>query len=87
MSPFLQTPGAQAVLWSAALSGLLVIGFFLIGKVRSMRRERPASASELMTNFRDLHLKGQLSDEEFRTIKGMLAERLQRELMRNGEEG
>lgn len=87
MSQFLQTPGAQAVLWSAVLSVLVAIGIYAIGKARNMRRERPPTANELMTNFRELHSKGELSDEEFRTIKGLLAARLQSELMRNGEEG
>jgi hypothetical protein len=33
-----------------------------------------------MTNFRELHAQGELSDEEYRTIKAVLAERFEQEL-------
>ncbi len=37
-------------------------------------------ASELMSNFRELHSQGGLSDEEYRTIKAMLAQQVENEL-------
>ena len=46
------------------------------------RKELPTS--EWMTKFEELHGQGELTDEEYRTIKAMLAERLQQEL--NGTE-
>jgi uncharacterized membrane protein len=74
-------------LWTTVLAMLLVVGAYLIGKARAWRNEKPAGSSELLTRFRELHGKGQLSDEEFRTIKSVLSERLEREWMGNGEEG
>lgn len=87
MSEFLRSPGSQAILWTAALAALLVVGAYLIGKVRAMRQEQPADTSDLLTDFRELHGKGQLTDEEFRTIKGVLTDRLQHEWLGSGEEG
>lgn len=87
MTGFVESAGFQAVLWSAVLAILLVVGAYLISKVRAMRSSEPPVASEMLTSFRELHSRGQLSDEEFRSIKGMLTERLQREWTRNGEEG
>jgi len=36
--------------------------------------------SELLTNFREMHSKGELTDEEFRTIKAKLSIKLKEEL-------
>lgn len=86
MAEFVDSFGAQVVLWSTALAVILAVGAYLIGKVRAMRRTEPPT-SEHLTNFRELHSRGQLSDEEFKSIKGLLAQRLQKEWTRNGEDG
>jgi hypothetical protein len=39
----------------------------------------------LLTKFRDLHARGGLSDDEYRTIKTKLATQLQTELTRSDE--
>lgn len=87
MSEFFHSAGVQAVLWSAVLAALLAVGGFLIVKLRTMRREEPPAASDMLTEFRDLHARGKLSDEEFKSIKNRLAQRLQEEWTRNGEKG
>ena len=51
-----------------------------------MGDEGPVS-SELLSKFRDLHEEGKLSDEEFRNIKTLLAEKIQQELNDNSEPG
>ena len=64
-----------------ALSAALVAGgIYVIGRVRAGINGKEPPASEWLTKFKELHAKGELSDEEYRTIKAMLAERLQREL-------
>lgn len=87
MTEFLYSPGAQAVFWSAILAALLVSGFYLIQKARGMRRSTTPNASDLLTDFRNLHDRGQLSDQEFRDIKTMLGKKMQRELLNDGDEG
>ncbi len=75
----------QLVLGVAALAILVVIGAYLTEKIRAKAVQQEPSASELLTKFREMHGRGVLSDEEFRTIKTTLTERLQRE-SRNKEE-
>ncbi len=81
------TTGAQLILSVAIVAIAVTLGVYLIGRVRKSSRESLPTASDLLTNFRDLHTQGELSDEEFRTIKSMLAERMQRELTDNNRKG
>ncbi len=74
----------QAVLWTAVLAVLLAIGIYVVGQIRAKALQQELSASELMTKFREMHSRGVLSDEEFRTIKTTLTDRLQSELRDTG---
>lgn len=87
MLEFLQTAAAQLIVVVAVGAALVVAGLYVIGRYRRMLREKPPSANDLLANFRELHAKGELSDEEFRTIKSMLADRLLQELNDSGQEG
>lgn len=87
MPDFFQTPSAQAVLFLAVTAVLITVGVYLVARVRTWYQQSPPPANELLTNFRELHSKGELSDEEYRTIKSMLAERLQEELTNKIKEG
>ena len=82
-----EDPIAQVVLW-AALGGIAVaVAVYVIGKIRSESVQQEPGPSELMSKFRELHAKGELTDAEFRTIKTTLAARFQEELKDNGETG
>ncbi len=87
MSDFLEGPLARAVLIMAVVAMVLTIGAYAALRVRAWYQKEPPGANELLTNFRELHSKGELSDEEYRTIKGMLADRLQEELTNKVKEG
>ncbi|MBI3861653.1 MAG: hypothetical protein HY290_07135 [Planctomycetia bacterium] len=55
---------------------VLAVGIYL---VRSWLRDNDgpaASAHELLAEYREMNLKGELSDEEFRIIKGRMAPRI-----------
>ena len=80
MAEFLGTPGANLVYLLAVVATLIAVGLYVIGRVRAAVRKTEPTASEWMTNFQELHSQGELSDEEYRTIKAMLAKRLQREI-------
>lgn len=56
-----------------AAAGSLV---WLVKRWRDVRAEDTPAASDLLTNFRELHSQGGLSDEEYRTIKTTLAGQL-----------
>ncbi len=87
MSEFLSEVPAQVVIWLAILAILVIIGVYVINVFRGGSDNDSPASSELISNFNDLHSQGELSDEEFRTIKSMLAKRLQTELKDTGGKG
>ena len=84
---YLSSPMAQLVLWGAGLAALVAVGVYVVGKVRPADQPERQSASELLSEFREMYEQGELTDEEFRTIKSKLNQRLQRELNDNGRAG
>lgn len=77
-------PLARAAIWFAAIFVLVALGVALVRKWRDSNAEDNLSSSELLTKFGEVHSRGGLSDEEYRTIKAKLAAELQAEL--NGNE-
>jgi uncharacterized membrane protein len=71
---------ANIVILIALAAALVAGGIYVIGRVRASLRGKDPPSSQWMTNFKELHAKGELSDEEYRTIKSVLAERLESEL-------
>jgi len=82
-----EDPIAELVVWAAVGAIGVAVAAYVIGKIRAEPAKQEPDASELMSKFRDLHSKGELTDAEFRTIKTTLAARLQEELKDNGETG
>ena len=78
-------PYATLALWLAVLGLLAAVGIYVIVKLRGTDKLPEQTASELLTNFRQLHERGELSDEEYRTIKAMLRERLEKEVSDSGK--
>lgn len=65
------------------LAVVVAIAVYVIGRVRretaeelAGRSEEDRHTAELMSRFRELHCQGGLSDEEYRTIKTRLADKL-----------
>jgi uncharacterized membrane protein len=82
------TLGPEAlVLWLTVLASLIAVAAYIILKIRAKTLQNEPEASELLSKFRDLHSQGELSDEEFRTIKTTLAVELQKELKSSGKTG
>ncbi|MCA9156561.1 MAG: hypothetical protein R3C99_25080 [Pirellulaceae bacterium] len=77
---FLQTPVAQIVLTVTMLFILLVVGYYVVRKFRDQSKEDQLSANDLLTNFREMHDEGDISDAEFRVIKSVLGDQLRQEL-------
>jgi uncharacterized membrane protein len=88
MGAFLQEPTARLILWLALFAMLVTVGVFILARIRRMfqEAEQPVT-SDLMSNFRELYSQGELSDEEYQSIKNKLANRMQRELKDAGEKG
>ncbi len=79
MGRLLQMNVDTLVILAAGLAAVIAVGIYVIGKVRGEAAQQELGASELMSKFRELHSRGDLSDEEFRTIKTNLAAELQEE--------
>jgi uncharacterized membrane protein len=82
------SPGAEGlILWLAILAALIAVAVYVILKIRAKTLQNEPRTSEILSKFRDLHSQGELSDEEFRTIKTTLAADLQKELNDSGKTG
>lgn len=87
MEEFLARPLVRAGLLFAALAALTALGAFVVARFRGGKGDDQPTTSELLTKFRELHEQGELSDEEFRSIKAKLAERLEAELNSSSQQG
>jgi len=87
MDRLLEAGAEFLVLWTAILAALVAVAIYVIKKVRDKAVQKEPTASELLSKFRELHSRGELSDAEFRTIKTTLASQLHEELKDNGQTG
>ena len=78
---------AWVLMLCTILALLIALAVYLVGRFRGRADEDQPAASNLLSNFRELHSRGGLSDEEFRTIKTLLAQKLQDELKDTSEKG
>ena len=83
MTELFRHPLSQAALWFAVIFALSALAVLLVRKWRGSSNEAQAKPSELLTKFRELHGRGSLSDDEYRTIKTTLARQLDAELKDN----
>lgn len=79
MRDFLLTAPAQVVIWSTVLLIVIVIAVYVVGKLRDRMDDDRLAANELLTNFRELHLQGDIEDSEFRDIKSVLGTQMKQE--------
>jgi uncharacterized membrane protein len=80
MERFWQSTPEGTVLALALLAVLVTIACYAIAKTRPKPAKKEHRASQLLSKFRESHSRGELTDEEFRTIKTTLASQLQDEL-------
>ena len=78
---------SQTTVLLAVIVVLILVALFVVRKFRSRFDKDHSRTSDMITNFRELHVRGQLSGQEYRTIKTVLATKLQDELKDNGEKG
>jgi uncharacterized membrane protein len=65
----------QLVVWGTVLILLVVVAYFVVRKLRGSAAGNDDTPLELLTNFREMKLQGDISDKEFRTIKALLNEK------------
>ena len=76
-----------AMLWLGVLALFVGIAVFALRRLRERIDKDETATSEMLSNFREMHLQGGLSDKEFRTIKTVLGAKLQRESKENSDKG
>jgi uncharacterized membrane protein len=77
----------KAIFLFAGIAVLVAIGAHIASKWRGAKEDNKLTSSEMLTKYRELHSKGELSDEEFRNIKSRLAGQLQNELSDSDKPG
>jgi len=70
-----------AALWFAAIFALLALAALVVRRFRGGAADDRPTASEMLSKFRDLHARGGLSDDEYRTIKTKLATEVETEVI------
>ena len=83
MTSLFRHPLAQAALWFAVIFALSALAVLALRRWRGSALGAEPKPSELLTKFRELHGRGTLSDDEYRTIKTTLARQLDAELKEN----
>ncbi len=87
MLDFVTDPLMKSALLIAAVFLLVAVGIYGVRTWRDRDGDDQLSASDLLTKFREMYAKGNLSEKEFRTIKTKLAPRIESELRDNDETG
>lgn len=87
MAELLEQSEAQVIFWLAVLAIACAVGYYAVDRARRLFYDQSTGSSELIGDFRSLHSKGELSDEEYNEIKAKLAKRLVDELKDNEDEG
>jgi hypothetical protein len=77
-------PENLAVLLVAGFVILMLIAYYGMRKFRDHIGRDDAGTQEVLANFEEIHQRGTLSDEEYRTIKTALRGRLEQELKDKG---
>jgi len=69
MTDFLATPTLQAGVAVVILAVLIAAAIYLVSSFRDYTAQDQESTSEALDSLAEMHRKGDISDEEFRTIK------------------
>ena len=85
MSDLFRHPLSQAALWFAVIFALSALALVALRKWRDGAYDTQQDTDELLTKFRELHGRGGLSDDEYRTIKTKLATQLDAKLNDNDQ--
>jgi hypothetical protein len=77
---FLQKPAAQLIISVAILAMISVLAVYIVRNWRDRTTDDRLSANDLLSNYREMHSRGEITEAEFRTIKRTLKGRLEQEL-------
>ena len=75
----------QVMLWMTVLIGLVIIGMLVVQRFRGGAADKGTSANDMLSNFQEMHSRGDISDADYRKIKSVLGAQLHSEL-RDGKD-
>jgi len=65
----------QLVVWGSILVLMIAIAFFVLRKLRDSTVGNDENPNQLLSNFREMKVQGDITDKEFRTINALLNEK------------
>jgi uncharacterized membrane protein len=80
MPELFRHPLLEAALWIASILVLFALAILFLRKWRGSSAEDQHDPTELLTKFREIHVQGGLSEDEYRTIKTKLATKIDTKL-------
>ncbi len=84
MSPATAT---QLVIWTSVLFALVVVAWIVVQRFRGGAASEGQVASDMLTKFQEMRHEGDISEKEYRTIKSVLGEQLQRDVKDGNNKG
>lgn len=78
--PAIMSPATavQIAIWVSVLFGLIVVAWLVVQRFRGGAADEGRPESEMLTKFQEMRQEGDISEAEYRTIKSVLGEQLQR---------
>lgn len=80
-------PFTRTATWMALLLVLVAAAYLLLRWLRAEVTDNTPPSSEILTNFREMHADGRLSDQEFQEIKERLVAKLHSEINEDEQSG
>jgi uncharacterized membrane protein len=62
----------ELILWGTILLLLLVVAFMVVRKLRDSNVRNDQHPLEMLSNFQEMRVQGDINDSEFRTIQSLL---------------
>ncbi len=87
MAEFLDSDFARLVIAMTVVAMLSAVGWYVVSKFRGGSGKEQPTSSEMLTNLHEMRQQGDVTEEEFRTIKTHLSARLKDELNDNKQQG
>jgi uncharacterized membrane protein len=78
---------AQLALGMGVLIALVAAGAMIVQRFRGGMADKGADAGELITNFQEMHSRGDITDADYRKIKSVLGARLHSDLKDDKDKG
>jgi uncharacterized membrane protein len=70
----LSQPSVRAILGISVVLFVCWLGFLLVARLRDFSKQDRLQSPDLLTNFKEMHLEGDISEAEFRRIRAVMEE-------------